>query len=239
MGFDTSVLLYTPTNPPPKVTTGDLAGFVRAVDATGVLTEGRRALKVIFGKRIDKDSRGVVEHHGVLGLPGMFRVSTRTSDIEADDLPSLAALASKLDEHGATIYRAFLRLGLLNESTYARLKERIGGAESVAPDAVSFELGPIQVGDLGSDADALVGWMGMSFYAPGLSAPSGDYRTVVDVIRTDPDLVDLAVCVSDHWRLPPVRLKRSLARGRERLGALWPYDTVDITDPWVWGVSVS
>lgn len=241
MGFDTSVLLYTPTNPPPRVTTGDLARFVRGFAELGVTRSASwQTVYVQFGDSIDQDDEDTVDYIEAPGTGAtIYKVSEIDGDIQRSQVASFEAMAALLDEHSRTVYRAAIGLGSLVPALYERLNQRPREEFSLFVDSVYFIVGLVTTGDLESRQLAHVGWMGLDFSGRGLATPHQTHRELVDQVRSDPDIQRLEAFLHEFWRLPEIRVRRPLAKARQSLGPRWPYDTVDITDPWVWGVSVS
>jgi hypothetical protein len=201
MSFYSSLVLAR-VAPPPVVTTIAIGTFVRELAQTGTLV-GRDELlcRVKYGPRADADDRTTDamewDESGTIGAVGEYPWDV------SQTFPSVAALADALAADERSVYRAYLDLGKLHPDIVAALTREPCEENEVGLRlcGVSFSVGPMLVAGLLSEAPALAGWMGLSFWGPGYFFP-WEYRQVRERAESVELVRRLAEVCRAAWPLP-------------------------------------
>jgi hypothetical protein len=257
MAFFTSFFLYRPTKPP-RVRPAELARFVEAVAETGVVAPGHKLpTELKFGAAIDHDDKDMAIRTRV----GRGLYTIRDKPWDAREEPNSIGELAVLRRYDRPIYRAHLHLGGIEADLAAYMNSTEGFPEepNLRLEDWSLTIEPIETHWLGSDHSYVVGWIKLGMSGYGYLYP----LTPADLVRraqTHPKLVALRelcraiwpvtpgpVRVPLWWRLPHRRRRhaqdmrggvpsRRVRKLRERMGDLWPYDSLERPFDWEWGI---
>ncbi len=234
MSSYTSLDFYRPTAPP--IITGEqLARFVRAFAKLGVSTDGYpMTIELKFGKAIDQDEKPSLEYEQVYKT--IWAPKESDLDLE-EERRSLKSVSSVLSGKKKTIYRAFIGLGAATKEIFDHLA-RIKSPENetdLTLDSWSLQIDPIMSSSLGSDDQFFVGWISVGISGYGYLYP----WTPADLVRraeSHPGIRKVKMLCQKTWPVESGEPNQQVKKLRKRMGALWPYDRVDIQWDWYWGI---
>jgi hypothetical protein len=238
MSFFTSLVYYRPC-PPPVVTGKELMRFVDEVHRSGVLAEeGLSTLQVKFGRSIDQDQHGTLWQEEI--APRMFVTHQIEWDISLKAPADMRAALDALAKDSRRIYRAYLafkkvRNEVLSPVTRTNSPEN---SRDYCPSGLSFEVGPVKIYDLRSDAPTLAGWMHASLSGYGYLYP-WTFREVLQRLESTPEIQRIASVCRSCWPVPPEVPKPQIVAVRKQLGEVWPYENFDKPWDWYWGIQES
>jgi len=240
MSFYTSLNYFRP-QPPPRVTTRELAAVIQKIYATGAFTSHMLSgIRVKFGRSIDKDARGTIEEIPT-GTPGVYSVRSIEFDINHDG-KSCPAMIAELNQSDSLIYRAEVQFGSVKKPI-SSLFTRTGSPENSVELCLwdfALHFGPVYAGMLGEDKSRHVGWMGLSLSGNGYLFP-WKRAEVLKRAEHSAELQQLAQICSDAWPIDPhtrrkiTNVGNLLARTRKALGK----QDVNTLTAWQWDVHES
>jgi len=219
---------------PPRITTTELAAFVTAIRATGIVQD--RALPctvhVRYGRAIDRNAKPTSRFVSTYRNVGYYK-DIRWS---VNQQVAGAEIADLLAAREASIYRAWIDLGPLNASLYDTLHRQPDeqNQQSLTPDGLSLSLGPVECCDLRSERAWQLGWIALSLGGYGYLWP----WTLRDwVARADahPLIQAMQQACEAAWPLPPEPPTAEAIMNRAELGSLFPYE-IDAPLGWRWSV---
>jgi hypothetical protein len=216
------------------VTTPALAAFLRSVNESGAaVADDDLRYEVKYGPQVDADDRGIEsvewDESGALGTVGEYPWDRSAS------FPTLGAMADSLDADSRPVYRAWLALGSLHPEAAAALTREPSEDNEVGLylSTLSFTVGPVRVRGLGSEAEALVGWMGLTVGGPGYFFP-WEYREARKRAEGVGLVNALAEVCRRTWPVRPVPASAEVIAARRELSELWLYDDVRLPQGWWW-----
>jgi hypothetical protein len=165
MSFWTTFHFIRP-GPPPAVSSVQLATFLERFRAEVELTSPRFTTRVIFGRRVDRDTREIDEER-VTKIGGAFIAEdvTRPLDIDARSFDESVSALRKVDRR---VYRAEILVGDVPPLTYGPAETNTDGLWLAA---CGLKVGPIAVTSLEGDELTLVSWLALNIGGQGYLWP--------------------------------------------------------------------
>lgn len=232
-----SQMTYARLGPPPEITPEDLARFVERLSATGVLAprpHPMRAYHLSFGDSIDQDD--LTTDPTPVGDGPIVTFEDYAWDI-VKCIPELDELAAALHKERGTVYRAWLSLEAIvpDLMPVCYRDPSDDNKQPMCLDSVSFIVGPNISRSL-SDAEAQIGWMGLSFHGYGHFYP-WTFREARERFETSKLIQRVMHCCEEMWPVEPRKPSEEQIAARKSVPELWLYDEFDRPDGWLWTVS--
>ena len=169
--------------------------------------------------------------------PNMFLLGDIEWDLSISHPGGILEFISALRTENRRIFRAFASLGALVDSAIEPIT-RSNSPENeydFCPHTLSIEVGPIELHSLGCDAQALVGWIGVSLSGDGYLFP-WTFREVIGQLESTPEIQRITEACRAFWPVPLKPVEERIASMRKQIGVLWPYDDYDKPWDWYWGL---
>lgn len=241
MSFWTSVEYCYPAVKPPVVTTIQLADLLEQVRTLEWLNPPPfPSLKVKFGKTIDKNHRLLTDEVSA-GIPGVSRLRSQKLDLSLSPRDKRtegdALLMLRKREHA--IYRAFMSLGRFPKEMVEEFNfQTEENSHGVFLEGISFEIGPVGIGDLNDTYVEDVGWMSLGVSGPGYCFPVMP-REVMERVRSDDRLSAVAEIVRKMWPVNAGRPPKHIAKQRLEMGVRYGGVSPDEPLDWFWAIDES
>jgi hypothetical protein len=212
-----------------------LSKFVREFATLGVSNDGfPLTVQVKFGRRVDQDERPALRYEEV------HKYILTPKELEWDlkvARRSLKSVSEALAGNKRTIYRAFIELGAVSKDVSHQLS-RIKSPENetdLALDSWSLQIDPIMSSGLDSEVQFFVGWISAGLSGGGYLYPWTPSKLVR---RADkhPGIRQLKELCQTIWPVENKQPNQREKKLRKKMGALWPYDSVDLRWDWYWGI---
>jgi len=236
MSFYTSLNYFRP-QPPPRITTRELADVVRRIYSAAEVTPNiMTGMRVKFGRAIDKDAKPTLRETET--APGVFTVRSIEYDIN-HNAKSCEQLVAELLESDSIVYRANIYFGCAADSI-CKLFTRANSPENAAGlclSDLSLHIGPIHAATLADDAPRHVGWIALTLSGQGYLFP-WTREEILKRTQQSNALNALTQICSDAWPIDPHTLRGTknirglLKRMRKAIGQ----ETVDTLNAWQWDI---
>lgn len=235
MSFHTSLLFYRPAKPP-LITGTQLGEFVDRLRSTHTLLDsGWRTLSVKFGRSIDSDNSPAV--FDVPIAPQLSRFESIDWDIDFR-ASGIQEIVDRLTSASRQVYRAAISLGDLRDDVIAAIQRRNSPENDIdlLLHELGFDLGPVELHQLGNDCVWEVGWMSLSISGPGYLFPWA-FRDVVARLESSALVGQITDVCRLTWPVTPLPVTAEAIAQRREAGELWPYGDLAKPCDWYWGVA--